>query len=177
MPRGLPISNLSRRILPVTASLYKVREVRLQRLQVLTMAENEIVVIEDQSQEATPSSSSSFPVEEDDETKLKHLDFVQVAATYFAVCFSTLYEFAKDNAGPLKLGVENIEASVQTVLAPLYDKFHDVPFKLLLFVDRKVNQSNPIFIEFQWMMRDLLAGGRCVLRCGDICSVVGKASF
>ncbi|VVB03653.1 unnamed protein product [Arabis nemorensis] len=102
------------------------------------MAENEIVV-EDQSEEAIPSSSASFPVEDEAETNLKHLDFVQTAAIYFAVCFSTVYEFAKDNAGPLKLGVENIEASVQTVLAPLYDKFHDVPFKLLLFVDRKVD--------------------------------------
>ncbi|XP_010506817.1 PREDICTED: REF/SRPP-like protein At2g47780 [Camelina sativa] len=110
------------------------------------MAEDEIVVEEEQSPEEVvappsdlPSSSPSFVVEEDDDMKLKHLEFIQVAAVYFALCFSTLYEFAKDNAGPLKLGVENIEASVQTVLSPLYDKFHDVPFKLLLFVDRKVD--------------------------------------
>ncbi|ESQ39427.1 hypothetical protein EUTSA_v10001614mg [Eutrema salsugineum] len=102
------------------------------------MAENEIEV-EEQSQEVTPSSSSSLMVEDDAETKLKHLDFVQVAAIYLAVCLSRLYELAKDNAGPLKLGVDNIEATVQTVLAPLYDSFHDVPFKLLLFVDRKVD--------------------------------------
>ncbi|EOA29376.1 hypothetical protein CARUB_v10025663mg [Capsella rubella] len=108
------------------------------------MAEDEIVVEEEQSPEVTPpsdlpSSSPSLLVGQDDDMELKHLEFIQVAAVYFAVCFSTLYEFAKDNAGPLKLGVENIEASVQTVLSPLYDKFHDVPFKLLLFVDRKVD--------------------------------------
>ncbi|KAL1226286.1 REF/SRPP-like protein [Cardamine amara subsp. amara] len=111
------------------------------------MAEDEIVVEEEQPQEVTPpppppppfSYSPSLVVEDDDEMKLKHLDFIQVAAVYFAACLSTLYEFAKDNAGPLKLGVEDIEASVQTVLSPLYDKFHDVPFKLLLFVDRKVD--------------------------------------
>ncbi|CAA7044219.1 unnamed protein product [Microthlaspi erraticum] len=105
------------------------------------MAENEIVVEEDeQTQEVIPSSSAaSLMVEENDEPKLKHLDFVQTAAIYLAVCFSTVYEFAKDNAGPLKLGVENIEDSVRVVLSPLYDKFHDVPFKLLLFVDRKVD--------------------------------------
>lgn len=110
--------------------------------------ENEIVVEEEQSQppEVTPVPPSSSPspslvVEDDDQMKLKHLEFIQVAAVYFAACFSTLYELAKDNAGPLQLGVENIEDSVRTVLAPLYDKFHDVPFKLLLFVDRKVKQS------------------------------------
>ncbi|KAG2290407.1 hypothetical protein Bca4012_028293 [Brassica carinata] len=99
------------------------------------MAEDEIVVEE----EVPPSSSSSLIVEEDDGTELKHLGFVRTAATYLAVCLSTLYELAKDNAGPLKLGVENIEATVETVLSPLYDKFNDVPFKLLLFVDRKVD--------------------------------------
>ncbi|CAF2093133.1 unnamed protein product [Brassica rapa subsp. narinosa] len=100
------------------------------------MAEDEIVVEEEV---VPPSSSSSLIVEEDDGTELKHLGFVRTAATYLAVCLSTLYELAKDNAGPLKLGVENIEATVETVLSPLYDKFSDVPFKLLLFVDRKVD--------------------------------------
>ncbi|XP_010545173.1 PREDICTED: REF/SRPP-like protein At2g47780 [Tarenaya hassleriana] len=76
---------------------------------------------------------------EDGERKLKRLEFVQVAAIYGAVCFSTLYEFAKENAGPLKLGVENIEASVRTVLSPVCEKFHDVPLQLLEFVDRKVD--------------------------------------
>lgn len=111
------------------------------------MAENEIVVEDDeQSQEVIiPSSWPSLMVEDnDEEAKLKHLDFVQSAAIYLAVCFSTVYEFAKDNAGPLKLGVENIEDSVRVVLSPLYDKFHDAPFKLLLLVDRKV-KSYPFF--------------------------------
>ncbi|CAH8320757.1 unnamed protein product [Eruca vesicaria subsp. sativa] len=100
------------------------------------MAENEIVVEE----EVPPSSSSpSLIVEDYDQgTELKHLGFVRTAALYLCVCLSTLYELAKDNAGPLKLGVENIEATVETVLSPLYDKFSDVPYKLLLFVDRKV---------------------------------------
>lgn len=107
------------------------------------MAEDEIVVEE----EVPPSSSSSLIVEEDDGTELKHLGFVRTAATYLAVCLSTLYELAKDNAGPLKLGVENIEATVETVLSPLYDKFNDVPFKLLLFVDRKVKKSYSEFLK------------------------------
>ncbi|XP_010523940.1 PREDICTED: REF/SRPP-like protein At2g47780 isoform X1 [Tarenaya hassleriana] len=85
------------------------------------------------------TAEEQFQPVEDDERMLKHLEFVQVAAIYGAVCFSTLYEFAKENAGPLRLGVENIEASVRTVLSPVYDKFHSVPFQLLKFVDRKVD--------------------------------------
>lgn len=69
---------------------------------------------------------------------LKYLDFVQVAAIYVLVCFSTVYEYAKQNSGPLKSGVETVEATVKTVIGPVYDKFHDVPFELLKFVDRKV---------------------------------------
>ncbi|KAF8074384.1 hypothetical protein N665_1107s0022 [Sinapis alba] len=104
------------------------------------MAENEINVVEEEEVPPSSSSSPSLIVEEEHGTEeLKHLGFVRTAATYLAVCLSTLYELAKDNAGPLKLGVENIEATVETVLSPLYDKFSDVPFKLLLFVDRKVD--------------------------------------
>lgn len=107
------------------------------------MAEDEIVV-----EEEVPPSSSSLIVEEDDgREELKHLGFVRTAATYLALCLSTLYELAKDNAGPLKLGVENIEATVEMVLSPLYDKFNDVPFKLLLFVDRKVKIKKKVFFK------------------------------
>ncbi|CAN8287472.1 unnamed protein product [Cochlearia groenlandica] len=114
--------------------------------------ENEILIVEEEEEEEAtlspspppplPSSLTAEHNGEDDvaaKTKLKHLDFVRTAAIYFAVCLSTVYEVAKDNAGPLKLGVENIEDTVQTVLSPLYDKFHDVPFKLLFFLDRKVD--------------------------------------
>ncbi|XP_009781897.1 stress-related protein-like [Nicotiana tabacum] len=74
----------------------------------------------------------------EDERKLKYLDFVQVTAIYVIVCFSTLYEYAKGNSGPLKPGVEAVEATVKTVIGPVYEKFHDVPFDLLKFVYFKV---------------------------------------
>ena len=74
----------------------------------------------------------------ENERKLKYLDFVQVAAIYFVVCFSSLYEYAKENSGPLKPGVQAVEGTVKTVIGPVYEKFHDVPFELLKFVDRKV---------------------------------------
>lgn len=81
---------------------------------------------------------------EENKKGLKYLDFVQVAAIYIVVCFSSLYEYAKENAGPLKPGVQTVEGTVRTVIGPVYEKFHDVPFELLKFVDRKVPKS-PLF--------------------------------
>jgi len=78
---------------------------------------------------------------QDEEKRLKYLDFVQAAAIYMIVCFSTLYEFAKENSGPLKPGVQTVEGTVKTVIGPVYEKFHDVPLELLKFVDRKVDES------------------------------------
>lgn len=57
---------------------------------------------------------------------------------YVVVFFSTIYDFAKENSGPLKPGVQTVEGTVKTVIGPVYDKFHDVPFELLKFIDRKV---------------------------------------
>lgn len=73
--------------------------------------------------------------------ELKYLDFVEVAAIYMIVCFSSLYDYAKQNSGPLKPGVQTVEGTVKTVIGPVYDKFRDAPFELLKFVDRKVDES------------------------------------
>ncbi|KAL2485795.1 REF/SRPP-like protein [Abeliophyllum distichum] len=80
-------------------------------------------------------------VQETDEKKLKYLDFVKVVAVYAVVCGSALYEYAKENSGPLKPGVQTVEGTVKAVIGPVYDKFHGVPFELLKFVDRKVDES------------------------------------
>jgi len=90
--------------------------------------------------ESEPQPPTETPVQ-DEEKVLKYLDFAQVAAIYVIVCYSTLYEYAKENSGPLKPGVEAVEGTVKTVIGPVYEKFHDVPFELLKFVDRKVDQS------------------------------------
>lgn len=79
--------------------------------------------------------------QENDPKELKYLEFVQVAAIYIIVCFSTIYEYAKENSGPLKPGVQTVEGTVKTVTGPVYAKFHYVPFDLLKFVDRKVSIS------------------------------------
>ncbi|XP_030947604.1 stress-related protein [Quercus lobata] len=91
----------------------------------------------DSSEHKQPSETSV----EENKKGLKYLDFVQVAAIYIVVCFSSLYEYAKENAGPLKPGVQTVEDTVRTVIGPVYDKFHDVPFELLKFVDRKLDES------------------------------------
>ncbi|KAJ6319831.1 hypothetical protein OIU78_015270 [Salix suchowensis] len=79
----------------------------------------------------------------DTEEKLEYLDFVQVVAIYVVVCFSSVYRYAKENSGPLKPGVRTVEDTVRTVTGPVYDKFHDVPFQLLKFVDHKVRFLSP----------------------------------
>ncbi|GMP87718.1 hypothetical protein CsSME_00039973 [Camellia sinensis var. sinensis] len=77
----------------------------------------------------------------DDEKRLKYLDIIQVATIYVIVCFSSLYEYAKENAGPLKPGVQTVEGIVKTVIESVYDKFHDIPFELLKLIDRKQELS------------------------------------
>ncbi|KAL9261649.1 Stress-related protein [Drosera capensis] len=72
-----------------------------------------------------------------EEARLKYLEFVHAAAIHAIVCFSTLYVYAKDKAGPLKPGVEAVESTVKTVVGPVYDKYRDVPIGVLNFVDRK----------------------------------------
>ncbi|XP_020585364.1 stress-related protein isoform X2 [Phalaenopsis equestris] len=74
------------------------------------------------------------------ETKLKHLEFVQVAAFQAIICLSSLYNLAKENSGPLRPGVQAVEGTVKAIVAPVFDKIHDVPLEFLKFIDRKVDQ-------------------------------------
>ncbi|KAG6645992.1 hypothetical protein CIPAW_08G162100 [Carya illinoinensis] len=88
-------------------------------------------------------SQAEMRKEEDDgeQRQLKYLEFVQVATIHAMMCFSNLYCYAKDKAGPLKPGVETVEGTVKSVVGPVYDMFHDVPIEVLLYVDRKVEAS------------------------------------
>ncbi|XVF02755.1 hypothetical protein REPUB_Repub04eG0201200 [Reevesia pubescens] len=78
---------------------------------------------------------------------LKHLAFVRVAAIHALVCVSNLYEYAKQNSGPLRSTVGTVEGAVTTVVGPVYDKFKDVPDHLLGFLDKKVDQASHKFDE------------------------------
>lgn len=80
-------------------------------------------------------------ITQEEEKSLKYLGFVHVAAIQALLCFSKLYEYAKENSGPLKSGVQSVEGTVKTVVGPVYNKFYDVPFEFLKFVDRKVDES------------------------------------
>lgn len=44
--------------------------------------------------------------------------------------------------------METVEANVKTVVGPVYDRFHDVPFEFLKFVDLKVRVQMKLFICF-----------------------------
>ncbi|KAJ8636445.1 hypothetical protein MRB53_010712 [Persea americana] len=78
-------------------------------------------------------------VQEDEVTTLKYLEFVQIAAVHAVVIVSSIYDFAKDNSGPLKPGVQTVEGTVKTVMSPVYEKIQDIPLELLKFADRKVD--------------------------------------
>ncbi|XP_071725525.1 stress-related protein-like [Rutidosis leptorrhynchoides] len=84
---------------------------------------------------------TSQPQVEDEQEKLKYLEFVQLAVLHAIVYASKVYGYAKDNSGAFKPRLETIEGSVKTVVGPAYDKFHGVPVDVLKFVDRKVDES------------------------------------
>ncbi|KAJ3683724.1 hypothetical protein LUZ60_013951 [Juncus effusus] len=75
------------------------------------------------------------------ERGLKHLNFARVAAVHAVLCLTSLYELAKDNAGPLKGGIQAAENTVKSVMSPVYDSFHDAPLVLLSFADSKVDYA------------------------------------
>lgn len=72
------------------------------------------------------------------EENLKYMWIVKATAIRTLICFSKVYDFAKDNSGALKPGVQSVEGAVKTVVGPLYQKVHGFPNQLLKFVDRKV---------------------------------------
>lgn len=90
---------------------------------------------------AESDSTQQPPIGQTEEERLKYLEFVQVAALHAVLYALKVYGYAKDNSGPLKNGVQNVEGTVKNVVAPVYDKYHDVPSELLKFVDRKVDES------------------------------------
>uniref|UniRef100_A0A2P2IZ98 Uncharacterized protein MANES_12G011500 n=1 Tax=Rhizophora mucronata TaxID=61149 RepID=A0A2P2IZ98_RHIMU len=69
---------------------------------------------------------------------LKHLGFVRIAAIHALACMSSLYEYAKQNSGPLRSVVGTVEGAVTTVVGPVCQKFKGAPDDLLVFLDKKV---------------------------------------
>ncbi|KAI3720615.1 hypothetical protein L2E82_31605 [Cichorium intybus] len=83
--------------------------------------------------EANPTNEPLVP-RDGEEEHLKYLDFVQSAVIYFVVCFLTVYEYAKENVGPLKPGVQTVESIVKTVIGPVCERFHDVLYEGLKLI-------------------------------------------
>lgn len=79
--------------------------------------------------------------------QLKHLGFMRMAAVQALVCVSNLYEYAKQNSGPLRSTVGTVEGAVTTVVGPVYEKFKGVPDHLLGFLDEKVDDVSHKFDE------------------------------
>jgi hypothetical protein len=75
---------------------------------------------------------------EEEEARLRYLEFVQQAAAQAVVLAAAAYAYAKQGAGPLRPGVEHVEGTVKAVVGPVYDRYHAVPLDLLKFIDRKV---------------------------------------
>ncbi|OAY32361.1 hypothetical protein MANES_13G012400v8 [Manihot esculenta] len=76
---------------------------------------------------------------------LKRLGFVRIAAIQALVCVSNLYDYAKQNLGPLRSTVGTVESAVTTVVSPVYRKFKDLPDELLLYLDNKVDEGTRKF--------------------------------
>lgn len=75
---------------------------------------------------------------EKSEVNLKHLGFVRVLAINTAVLVSNLYDYAKQNSGPLRSTVGTVENAVTTVVKPVYERLKGVPDEVLVFLDKKV---------------------------------------
>lgn len=75
---------------------------------------------------------------EKSESNLKHLGFVRLFAINTAVLVSNLYDYAKQNSGPLRSTVGTVENAVTTVVRPVYERFKGVPDEVLVFLDKKV---------------------------------------
>ncbi|KAL6499482.1 hypothetical protein OROGR_027392 [Orobanche gracilis] len=95
-----------------------------------------------ESETRPPAADLTVTVNEEKKMKgIKYLDFVQVATVYVIVCCSIIYEYAKENSGPLRPGVQSVERAVKTVIGPVFEKLHHIPFQLLKFADLKVDES------------------------------------
>ncbi|XP_016439265.2 REF/SRPP-like protein At1g67360 [Nicotiana tabacum] len=84
---------------------------------------------------------------EKSEENLKHLGFVRVLAINTAVLVSNLYEYAKQNSGPLRSTLGTVENAVTTVVRPVYERLKGVPDEVLIFLDQKVDDGAAKFDE------------------------------
>lgn len=80
--------------------------------------------------------------------ELKHLGFVRLGAIHALICASSLYDYAKQNSGPLRSAVGTVEGAVTAVVGPVYQKLKGVPDDLLVFLDNKVRKLRFLMFWF-----------------------------
>ncbi|XP_076939177.1 REF/SRPP-like protein At3g05500 [Bidens hawaiensis] len=95
------------------------------------MAENNVPV----------TTNYQSEIEREEEQRLKHLQFVQMAALHALLYASKAYAYAKNNSGPLKPRVETMEGKLKTAVGPTYNKFHHYPIFISCFYNRKLDES------------------------------------
>ncbi|MCO5550303.1 hypothetical protein L7F22_003786 [Adiantum nelumboides] len=76
-----------------------------------------------------------------EECALKYLGFFPAALSSVCVYLSAIYEAAKDQAGPLRPGVEDVEEVLKVVVRPVLRIAEDQSTKLLDYVDKKVDEK------------------------------------
>lgn len=75
------------------------------------------------------------------QTSLKYLGFFPVAFDQACLRLSSIYQTAKNQAGPLKPGVEDVELLLKRVLQPVFRIVGNSFNELLNSVDQKVDQK------------------------------------
>ena len=68
---------------------------------------------------------------EEEEARLRYLEFVQQAVAQAVLLVAAAYAYAKQGAGPLRPGVDHVEGTVKAVVGPVYDCYHALPLDLL----------------------------------------------
>ncbi|KAI5565212.1 hypothetical protein BDE02_14G109800 [Populus trichocarpa] len=78
---------------------------------------------------------------EDKEKKAQVCRFCSSGADLRGGLFFKRLQICQGKFWSTEPGVRTVEDTVRTVIGPVYDKFHDVPFQLLKFVDHKIDES------------------------------------
>ncbi|CAM8883714.1 unnamed protein product [Rhodiola kirilowii] len=72
---------------------------------------------------------------------LKHLGVVRIAAIQTVLLVSSLYDYVKKNAGPLRSVIGSVEGTAKSVVGPVCEKYKNFPYQVLVFADHKVDEA------------------------------------
>lgn len=81
--------------------------------------------------------------------ELKRLRFVRIVVLKTVLLVSNIYNYGKQNSGPLRSTVGSVEGAVSTIVGPVYQRFKGVPDDVLVFLDHKVYFLLACFLLFR----------------------------